>query len=67
MNPDPARWPADPQEVLFEGGEPATATPFPPALQERFGEHRYLPLSPEFLQYVGAELLFVARLQGTER
>jgi hypothetical protein len=67
MNPDPARWYADPQQVLFEGGEPAAATPFPPALQERFGEHRYLPLAPEFLQYVGAELLFVARPQRAER
>jgi hypothetical protein len=56
MNPDPAQWP-DPQKTLF--GEIAVETPFPPALQERFGEHRYLPLAPEFLQYPGAELVFV--------
>jgi hypothetical protein len=67
MNPDPARWPSDPQEMLFEGAEPAVATPFPRQLQERFGEHRYWPLSPEFLQYPGAELLFVARPQGSKR
>src|SRR4051794_584941 len=56
MTPDPARWPPDPQEALFEGGEATTETPFPPALQERFGKRRYLPLTPEFLQYTGAEL-----------
>ncbi|HKS24822.1 MAG TPA: hypothetical protein VJZ76_18650 [Thermoanaerobaculia bacterium] len=59
MNPDPARWPS-PQEALFDAGAAAAiALPFPPALQERFGEHRYLPLAPEFLQYAGAELVFV--------
>jgi hypothetical protein len=56
MNPDPTQWPS-PQETLF--GEIAAETPFPPALQERFGGHRYLPLAPEFLQYPGAELVFV--------
>ena len=56
MNPDPARWPG-PQETLF--GELTAATPFPLALQERFGELRYLPLAPEFLQYAGAELVFI--------
>jgi hypothetical protein len=59
MNPDPARWPADPQEPLFDGAEPRIETPFPPELQERFGEHRYLPLAPEFLHYAGAELVFI--------
>lgn len=60
MNPDPARWPADPQEALFESAA-TVETPFPPALQERFGEHRYLPPAPEFLDYPGAELVFIAR------
>lgn len=61
MNPDPARWPPDPQEMLFESNETTVATPFPRELQERFGEHRYLPLAPEFLDHPGAELVFIAR------
>jgi hypothetical protein len=55
MNPDPTLW-SNAQAELFET---ATPTPFPPALQERFGEHRYLPLAPEFLVHPGAELVFV--------
>jgi hypothetical protein len=54
MNPDPALWSV--QQELFDSG---VRTPFPPALQERFGEHRYLPLAPEFLAHPGAELVFV--------
>jgi hypothetical protein len=57
MNPDPTLWP-HPQKELFET---EIATPFPPALQQRFGEHRYLPLSPEFLAHPGAELVLIAR------
>jgi len=55
MNPDPALW-SNAQAELFETGIP---TPFPLDLQERFGEHRYLPLAPEFLAHPGAELVFV--------
>ena len=61
MNPDPTRWPPDPQEALFEGAEATIETPFPPELQERFGERRYLPLAPEFLEHPGAELVFIAK------
>ena len=61
MNPDPARWPPDPQETLFETRGATIETPFPRALQARFGEHRYLPLAPELLDHPGAELVFIAR------
>src|SRR5918912_718233 len=38
MNPDPTRWPAGPQEELFESSVVELKTPFPPALQTRFGD-----------------------------
>ena len=61
MNPDPTRWRPNRQTALCGGADPAAATPFPPALQERFGERRYLPLTPEFLEHPWAELVFIAR------
>jgi hypothetical protein len=61
MNPDPTRWRPDLQKPLFEGAEVTIETPFPPELQERFGERRYLPLTPEYLEHPGAELVFIAR------
>ncbi|HEY6138084.1 MAG TPA: hypothetical protein VI670_10015 [Thermoanaerobaculia bacterium] len=60
MNPDPTRWPSQQEELFASRAEAAIATPFPPALQARFGEHRYLPLAPEFLDHPGAELVFIA-------
>jgi hypothetical protein len=61
MNPDPTRWPAGPQEELFESSVVELKTPFPPALQARFGDRRYLPLAPGFLDHPAAELVFIAR------
>jgi hypothetical protein len=47
-----------------EAGSPPSAgldeerkAEFPPELQERFGGRRFLPLTPEFLEYEGTELL----------
>jgi hypothetical protein len=66
MNPDPTMWgfeQAPPlQEELFPEYEVHTQVPttFPPAIQERFGERRYLDVTPELLDFEGAELVFIA-------
>lgn len=65
-NPDPAVWglaePPDLQAELFDDLElhVTVPTPFPPALQERFGRRKFLQLdTPEWLDHPGAELVFV--------
>ncbi|MGH9456066.1 MAG: hypothetical protein ACRD2J_00305 [Thermoanaerobaculia bacterium] len=53
-------------EIDIERGEEAEArlhlvTPFPRRLQDRFGDRRFTTLDPpEFLDYEGAELIFIA-------
>lgn len=37
---------------------------FPEDLQERFGDRRFIPLTPEFLDYEGAELLVMGSDEG---
>jgi hypothetical protein len=63
MNPDPTVWQGEPhpfQEELFDV-ERRIPTPFPPALQARFGDRRYAQLDTvEFLDYPGAELVLIS-------
>ncbi|HEX8173396.1 MAG TPA: hypothetical protein VF824_22870 [Thermoanaerobaculia bacterium] len=65
-NPDPAAWGMlevpDLQTELFDDLEVhvSVPTPFPPALQQRFRDRRFLQLdTPEWLDHPGAELVFV--------
>ncbi|HEX6642149.1 MAG TPA: hypothetical protein VF215_13605 [Thermoanaerobaculia bacterium] len=65
-NPDPIAWgllePPDLQATLFDDLElhVTIPSPFPPNLQERFGNRRFAQLeTPEFLDHPGAELVFV--------
>jgi hypothetical protein len=65
-NPDPTAWgllePPNLQSALFDDLElhVTIPTPFPPALQQRFGDRRYAQLdSPEWLDHPGAELVFI--------
>ena len=61
-NPDPTAWgevvPA--QRELFRDLVLEIPTPFPPELQARFGDRRYAELTPEFLDYPGAEIILMA-------
>lgn len=66
MNPDPAMWglieTPDLQSELFDDLElhVTIPTPFPTALQQRFGHRKYAQVdSPEWLDHPGAELVFV--------
>jgi hypothetical protein len=65
-NPDPVAWgllePPDLQTALFDDLElhVTIPSPFPPALQQRFGDRRFAHLdSAEWLDHPGAELVFV--------
>jgi len=65
-NPDPTAWgltePPDLQTDLFDDLElhVTIPTPFPPSLQQRFGNRRYANLdTPEWLEHPGAELVFI--------
>jgi hypothetical protein len=65
-NPDPTAWgllePPDLQSELFDDLElhVTIPTPFPPALQQRFRNRRFVQLdSTEWLNHPGAELVFV--------
>ena len=65
-NPDPTAWglleTPSLQLELFDETEVHVAipTPFPPHLQEKFGDRRYAQLDTiEFLDHPGAELVFV--------
>jgi hypothetical protein len=65
-NPDPVVWgllePPDLQTALFDDLElhVTIPTPFPPNLQERFGNRKYAHLdTPEWLEHPGAEIVFV--------
>ena len=65
-NPDPVVWglvePPDLQTELFDDLElhVTVPTPFPPALQERFGRRKFAQLdTTEWLDHPGAELVFV--------
>ena len=65
-NADPIAWgllePPDLQTALFDDLElhVTIPTPFPPNLQQRFGNRRYAHLdTPEWLDHPGAELVFV--------
>lgn len=65
-NPDPAAWgleePPDLQSSLFDDLElhVTVPTPFPPALQQRFRNRRFVQLdSTEWLDYPGAEIVFL--------
>lgn len=65
-NPDPTAWdlvePPDLQSDLFDDLElhVTIPTPFPPHLQERFGDHRFAQLdTTEWLDHPGAEIVFV--------
>jgi len=65
-NPDPVAWgllqPPDLQEQLFDDLElhVTLPTPFPPALQQRFRNRRFVQLdSTEWLDHPGAEVVFV--------
>lgn len=65
-NPDPAAWgleePPDLQAELFDELEihVTVPSPFPPSMQRRFRQRRFLPVdSPEWLDHPGAELVFV--------
>ena len=67
MNPDPLAWgllePPSLQQELFDELEThvLVPAPFPPRLQERFGDRRYTQLdTPEWLDHPGAELVFIA-------
>ncbi|HEX8154056.1 MAG TPA: hypothetical protein VF698_13060, partial [Thermoanaerobaculia bacterium] len=60
-NPDPVAWGlTGPQVVqldlfdVHDDAPPLLATPFPPALQSRFGERRFIDAGPEFLDHAGA-------------
>ena len=66
MNPDPTVWglleTPDLQRELFDDLElhVTIPSPFPPALQQRFGNRKYAQVdSPEWLDHPGAELVFV--------
>ena len=66
-NPDPAMWGLvempQLQFELFDETEihVTIPSPFPPSLQERFGDRRYAQLdSVRYLDHPGAELVFVA-------
>lgn len=65
-NPDPAAWGLDEtpdlQGELFDDLEMHVTlpTPFPPALQERFGDRRFLQVdSTAWLDHPGAELVLI--------
>lgn len=64
-NPDPAAWGLGPIDAfqldLFPlDDEPLTiGTPFPAALQSRFGDRRFIDAGPEFLDHEGAELVLI--------
>lgn len=65
-NPDLTAWglsePPDLQETLFDDLElhVTIPTPFPPNLQQRFGNRRYTQIdSTDWLDHPGAELVFV--------
>ncbi len=65
-NPDPTAWgllqPPDLQSELFDDLElhVTIPTPFPPAMQQRFRNRRFVQLdSTEWLDHPGAELVFV--------
>jgi len=65
-NPDPTAWgleePPELQAALFDDLElhVTIPTPFPPSLQQRFGDRRYAHLdTPEWLEHPGAELVFI--------
>jgi hypothetical protein len=65
-NPDPTAWgllqPPDLQSELFDDLElhVTIPNPFPPALQQRFRNRRFVQLdSTEWLDHPGAELVFV--------
>lgn len=60
------RWPRrSPQLTLKYAGDEEDDAPFrepsiyPDELQARFGDKRFLPLEPAFLDYVGAELVLI--------
>ena len=65
-NPDPAVWgleeTPDLQDELFDDLETHVTlpTPFPPALQQRFGDRRFLEVdSTEWLDHPGVELVLI--------
>ena len=65
-NPDPTVWgleePPELQTALFHDLElhVTIPAPFPPNLQQRFGDRRYAHLdTPEWLDHPGAEIVFV--------
>lgn len=65
-NPDPVAWgllePPDLQASLFDDLElhVTVPAPFPPALQQRFRNRRFVQLdSTDWLDYPGAEIVFV--------
>ena len=59
-NPDPTAWGEDPQRELFSR-DIEVRTPFPPALQERFADRRFMQLdATTWLDHEGAELIFIA-------
>jgi hypothetical protein len=65
-NPDPTAWgltePPDLQTDLFDDLElhVTIPTPFPPSLQQRFGNRRYANLdTPDWLEHPGAEFVFI--------
>jgi hypothetical protein len=67
-NPDPSAWgleePPSLQFELFDDVEVHVTTPatFPPAMQSRFGDQRYLPLdSLDYIDHPGTELVFATR------
>ena len=67
MNPDPIAWgllePPSLQQELFDDLEThvVVPVPFPPRLQQRFGDRRFMQLdTPEWLDHPGAELVFIA-------
>lgn len=71
-NPDPTLWglleAPDLQSELFDDLElhVTIPTPFPPALQSRFGDRRYAQLdSVEWLEHPGAELVFMGASRST--
>lgn len=66
-NPDPAAWGLDElpslQQQLFDVAEThvTVPAPFPPRLQERFGDRKFAQVdTPEWLDHPGAELVFIA-------
>lgn len=62
FNADPSAWGEDPQRELFRDQiHIDVRTPFPPELQQQFGDRRFVQLdSTEWLDYEGAELVFIA-------